>query len=884
MTSAEIRDKFFVFFEQNGHERVSSSSLVPHDDPTLLFTNAGMVQFKDYFLQKRKPRFLRAVTSQKCVRAGGKHNDLENVGRTARHHTFFEMLGNFSFGDYFKEDAIIFAWDFLTKELELTADKLYITVFDDDDEAYAIWQHTVGLPEERIIRMGEEDNFWSMGDVGPCGPCSEILYDQGESVGCGKAGCKPGCDCDRYLEIWNLVFMQYEKFAGGETVPLQKKCVDTGMGLERVSAVMQGVKNNFDCDLFAGVHDFLLDATRDDGRAWDWKDERVSFRVIEDHSRAIAFLINDAVVPSNEDRGYVLRKIIRRAARHARKIGFSAPVLYKSVGVVIDSMRLIYPELEENRAYIVSSTLKEEERFSKTLDFGMIILKDLIAKTKKDGQSLLPGADVFKLYDTYGFPKDLTDEVATESGLSIDHAGFEEEMRKQRESSGAVGVIEQVPQVYLDFDASSGNSGFCGYARTEGGGHVALLVKDGKKVSEFKEGDSGEVVVNSTVFYPESGGQVGDSGYLDCCGMGGKLVVINTKRLTENAIVHYVEVVSGSVREGEKVALHVDREKRQAVASNHTATHILQWALREVLGDHVKQAGSLVSPEKLRFDFSHFDRMTEREVERVEDLVNARIIADDAVSTMEMGVDAAIAEGATALFGEKYGENVRVVSVGTYSKELCGGTHVDSTGRLGYFAITSEGGISAGHRRIEACTAVEAHKYIKTLRKTLKETAASLKTGVPKLPAKVEQLIASQKSCEKELEKLHSKMAALMVDGIIARKEMLCDVPVIIAKLERVDVKKMRVIADCIRDRLQNAVIAVASSEGGNGVLLVSVTGGLLPKVHAGNIVKASVAAVGGKGGGRPNFAQGGGIPADKLDDVLDAARKSIRDMLSCAV
>jgi len=884
MTASEIRNKFFEFFERNGHERVTSSSLVPHDDPTLLFTNAGMVQFKDYFLQKRKPRFLRAVTSQKCVRAGGKHNDLENVGRTARHHTFFEMLGNFSFGDYFKEDAIIFAWDFLTKELELPAEKLYITVFNDDDEAYGIWQHTVGLPEDRILRLGEEDNFWSMGDVGPCGPCSEILYDQGESIGCGKAGCKPGCDCDRYLEIWNLVFMQYEKFVGGECVPLKKKCVDTGMGLERITAVMQGVKNNFDCDLFSGVHDFLIAASHDDGRKWDWKDERVSFRVVEDHSRAIAFLVNDGVVPSNEDRGYVLRKIIRRAARHARKIGFTAPVLYKSVGVVIDSMRDVYSELEENRAYIVSSTLKEEERFSKTLDFGMVILKDLIARTKKNGQSLLPGADVFKLYDTYGFPKDLTEEVAVEGGLSIDHDGFEKEMKKQRASSGAVGVIEQVPQVYLDFGASSGTSDFCGYVRTEGGGHVALLVKDDKKVSELREGDRGEVVVNSTVFYPESGGQVGDVGYLECCGFAGKLAVNNTKRLTENAIVHYVEVVSGSVRDGEKVVLHVDREKRQAVASNHTATHILQWALREVLGDHVKQAGSLVSPERLRFDFSHFDRMTEREVERVEDLVNARIIADESVNTVEMSVDTAIAGGATALFGEKYGENVRVVSVGTYSKELCGGTHADSTGRLGYFVITSEGGISAGHRRIEACTAVEAHKYIKTVRNTLKETAACLKTGIFKIPAKVEQLIAQYKSCEKELEKLHSKTATLMVDGILARKEMVCDVPVVIAKLERMEVKKMRVVADCLKDRLKSAVIALVSSTGDSGVLLVSVTDSLLPKLHAGNIVKASVAAVGGKGGGRPNFAQGGGVPVEQLDRVLDVARKSILDMLSCAV
>jgi len=879
MTACKIREKFFTFFENNGHKRVPSSPLVPQGDPTLLFTNAGMVQFKDYFLQKRIAPFSRVVSSQKCVRAGGKHNDLENVGRTARHHTFFEMLGNFSFGDYFKEGAILLAWEFLTKEMGLDPDKLYITVFRDDDEACEIWQKTIGVPTDKISRMDEESNFWSMGDLGPCGPCSEILYDQGDEIGCGKESCVPGCECDRYLEIWNLVFMQYERVEGGELVPLKKKCVDTGMGLERITAVVEGVKTNFDCDLFSGIHEFLVE----NSSVENWRDEDVSFRVIEDHSRAIAFLINDGVIPSNEERGYVLRKILRRAARHARKIGFKSPILFKSVGVIIDEMRDIYPELEENRNYIISSTLREEERFRKTLDFGMGILQDLIRDAQGKEDKKMPGKDVFKLYDTYGFPKDLTEEIAAESAISLDHAGFEEEMKKQRDAarSSRTGEIERVPEVYIDLTNSGVNSKFGGYdyQKIEKKANALVLIKDGKRVKELLRGEKGDVILDKTAFYAESGGQTGDTGVIKSEN-GTKLSVIDTQKITEKIIAHKVKVLDGSLKESSEVEQCIDIERRKAVAANHTATHILQWALKEVLGDHIKQAGSLVTPSRMRFDFSHFSAVTDKEIEHIENIVNSKIMDDEAVKTKEMAVDEAIDSGATALFGEKYGEEVRVVSVGGYSKELCGGTHAKSTGTLGYFVIVSEGGISAGHRRIEAYTGTEAHNYVKNIRKNLKDSCHIVKSGISDLPAKLEQMISMQKNSEKEVEKLQTKLANLMVDGILAGKETVNGLSVIIAKVEPMEVKNMRIIIDRLKEKLKSGVILLGSPVKGNGLLLAAVTDDLTPKIHAGKIIKQASTAVGGKGGGKPTFAQGGGISASRLDDSLEEARKAVSSML----
>ncbi len=888
MTASEIRDRFIKFFEKNDHTHIKSSGLVPEGDPTLLFTNAGMVQFKDYFLQRRKAPYLRAVTSQKCVRAGGKHNDLENVGFTARHHTFFEMLGNFSFGDYFKEEAIRFAWEFLTKELALDEKRLHVTVFYKDDEAYEIWKDKLNIPEQRISRLYEEDNFWSMGDLGPCGPCSEILYDQGEGIGCCKKDCVVGCDCDRYLEIWNLVFMEYEKLENGDTVPLEKKCIDTGMGLERVSAVKQGVKTNFECDLFLPIRSFLQDAALECG-CDELEKVATSFRVIEDHSRAIAFLINDGVIPSNEDRGYVLRKIIRRAARHARNIGFVSPILNRSVGVVIDIMKDVFPDLVSNRDYIVSTTLSEEMRFSQTLHFGMGLLSDMIAKAKKEKRDTLSGESVFRLYDTYGFPRDITEDVARENNLGVDGAGFDAEMKKQRQSAknSASMAMDKIPSVYIDAAASGMKTVFSGYdyIRLHRSGETfrakaCLLVVGERQAEEIAPGAAGEIVLEETVFYAEGGGQLGDTGYVEADN-GARALVLGTTRVTENIIVHRVKVVSDlPLKKDSTLCQYPDIEKREATAANHTATHLLHWALKEVLGDHVKQAGSLVSNSRFRFDFSHFTAMTEDELCKVEEVVNAKIRLNDAVRTDELDIDSAIKSGAIAMFGEKYGQNVRVVSVDGYSKELCGGTHVAATGSIGYFAITSEGGISAGHRRVEGCTGIEAHNYIRNLRETLKESSGLAKCSILDLPAKIGQMLSQQKKYEKELEKLQARSANSLVDGIVAKKEDIAGFNVIVEKLESTDVKNMRVIIDRLKEKLGSGVFVLGSSAGKNGLLVGAVTDDLTQRLHAGNIIKEASIAAGGKGGGKAVFAQGGGISADKVDISLLTAKNVISSII----
>ncbi|HYS43673.1 MAG TPA: alanine--tRNA ligase, partial [Geobacteraceae bacterium] len=714
MTGKEIRARFLKYFADRGHTIVASSSLIPHNDPTLLFTNAGMNQFKDCFLGMEKRDYVRACSSQKCVRAGGKHNDLENVGRTARHHTFFEMLGNFSFGDYFKKEAIAFAWEFLTEELKLDKEKLYVTVYQDDDEAADIWHNQEGVPRERIYRFGEKDNFWSMGDTGPCGPCTEIFWDNGPEVGCGSPDCAVGCDCDRYMEIWNNVFMQFDREASGKLTPLPKPAVDTGMGLERISTVMQGMKTNYDTDLFQGI---IRHIERLSGKAYRDNDrDDVSMRVIADHARATTFLICDGALPSNEGRGYVLRRIMRRAARHAKMLGFAEPMLYRAVDAVNEMMADAYPELIERESYIKKVILAEEERFIETLDNGLRILNEEMALLRQAGRTVIPGGTLFKLYDTFGFPTDLTGDIVAGEGFTIDEAGFEVCMERQREQarehwkgSGEEGIAA----IHKTLHSRGLRSRFVGYDEQTAYAPIVAILKNGVEVSEAQAGDEVEVITEITPFYGESGGQAGDTG---CISTGSAhLRVTATLRPFLDLIVHLATVTEGTIAVGEAADLTVAVGERNATARNHTATHLLQSALREVLGDHIKQAGSLVTPDRLRFDFTHFSAMTPEEIRRVEDLVNGHIMANDDVHAREMAVQEAMESGATALFGEKYGDRVRVVRVGAVSSELCGGTHVHAAGDIGFFKIVTETGIAAGVRRIEALTGSGALAFVRQL-------------------------------------------------------------------------------------------------------------------------------------------------------------------------
>ncbi len=686
----EIRQLFLDYFARKGHTIVPSSSLVPADDPTLLFTNAGMVQFKKVFLGQEERPYKRAASCQKCVRAGGKHNDLENVGYTARHHTFFEMLGNFSFGDYFKEEAIAYAWEFLTKELELPVERLYVTVYKDDDEAFALWQKIAGLPAERIVRLGEADNFWAMGDTGPCGPCSEIIFDQGPEVGCGRPDCRVGCDCDRYLELWNLVFMQYERDEEGRLSPLPRPCIDTGMGLERITATLQGVKTNFDSDLFAGLM-AKISALTGLHYGQDQKND-VAFRVIADHSRAAAFLIADGVLPSNEGRGYVLRRIIRRAVRFGRSLGLERPFLYETAHVVVEEMGETYPELIRAAQTIEKILVLEEEKFRETLERGLALLEEELKKLAQKGERVIPGEFIFKLYDTYGFPYDIVRDVALERGFSLDMAGFEREMAKQRERSRKAwrGELAKAPKVFLSLLEKGLGKEFVGYETTEAEAEVLALARGQEEVQALSSGEEGEAVFSKTPFYGEAGGQVGDTGLV--LAPGGQAEVVDTYRLGE-LFVHKLKVKEGVLRKGDPVKLSVFSSRRAAIARHHTATHLLHAALRRLLGDHVHQAGSLVAPDRLRFDFTHFEPLTMEEIFALEDLINARIRDNLPVEVKLMSYKEAVDQGAMALFGEKYGEKVRVIRIGNFSMELCGGTHVHRTGDIGYFKIIAESSV-----------------------------------------------------------------------------------------------------------------------------------------------------------------------------------------------
>jgi alanyl-tRNA synthetase len=864
MTSNELRQAFLEFFRDNDHEIVASSPLVPGNDPTLLFTNAGMVQFKDVFLGDDKRSYVRATSSQRCVRAGGKHNDLENVGYTTRHHTFFEMLGNFSFGDYFKREAIQYGWDFLTGTLGLAPEKLWITVFEDDDEAADIWLNEIKIDPERFSRLDAKDNFWAMGDTGPCGPCSEIFYDHGAEVAGGPPG-SPDEDGDRYVEIWNLVFMQFDRAADGEMVPLPKPSVDTGMGLERIAAVMQGVHSNYDIDLFAHLIQAIAEVlgVKKDGSS--------SLNVIADHIRACSFLIVDGVLPGNEGRGYVLRRIIRRAIRHGKKLGTDDLFFYKLVAPLAREMGEAYPELLKAQAHVEKVLKKEEQRFAETLDQGCEILEAAIADLK--GKQI-PGEVVFKLYDTYGFPVDLTADIARERDLTVDEEGFENAMEQQRDRARAASKFAASGGESLKTDAETA---FLGYDGTEAASKIVALYKDGKPIDALSVGEEGAVILSSTPFYAESGGQIGDTGILVA---DGKLFNVADTQKSGKANVHFGAVEQGELKVGDSIEAVVDADRRQAIRLNHTATHLMHAALRQVLGDHVTQKGSLVAADRLRFDFSHYEGVTAEQIELIEDLVNGEIRNNTSVDTNLMSYDEAIESGAMALFGEKYGDKVRVLRLGDFSVELCGGTHVVRTGDIGVFKISSEGGVASGIRRIEAVTGKGAMKWIDTNQQVLGNLAGMLRSQPDQAAAKVEQLLKRSKDLEKEL--AAAKQALITGAGTDHTDSVreIAGIKVLAIRMDGADAKTLRDAVDKFKDKLQSAVVVLGSVDGGKVHLAAGVTKDNVGKIKAGDLIKPVAQQVGGKGGGRPDFAQAGGTDAAALDQALDSVAAWVAEQL----
>ncbi len=863
MKSAEIREAFLSFFEEKGHTRVASSSLIPNNDPTLLFTNAGMNQFKDCFLGLEKRAYTRAATSQKCVRAGGKHNDLENVGYTARHHTFFEMLGNFSFGDYFKRDAIHFAWEFLTGEkwLKLPKEKLWVTVYATDDEAYDIWTKEVGVPAERMIRIGDNkgapyasDNFWTMGDTGPCGPCTEIFYDHGADIWGGPPG-SPEEDGDRYIEIWNNVFMQFNRTADGVLHPLPAPSVDTGMGLERISAVLQHVNSNYEIDLFQSLLNASAQAIgcANNGDA--------SLKVVADHIRSCSFLIADGVTPSNEGRGYVLRRIIRRACRHGNKLGAKGSFFHKIVAALASEMGEAFPELKQQQAHIERVLKTEEEQFAKTLEQGLKILEQDLAELSG---TVIPGEVIFKLYDTYGFPMDLTGDIARERELTLDEAGFEREMEAQRvraRSASSFGV-DYNSLVKVDADTR-----FLGYGATVASGELLVLLRDGQSVDTLNEGEEGVVVLDQTPFYAESGGQIGDCGFLE--GPGVRFDVRDTTKVG-GAWLHHGLVSKGSLSVGATINAEVDASVRTATGLNHSATHLLHAALRQVLGEHVQQKGSLVDSQRLRFDFSHFEAIKPEQLKELEEIVNREVRRNTPVQTEEMDIESAKAKGAMALFGEKYGDSVRVLTMGDgFSVELCGGIHANRTGDIGVFKIVSEGGVAAGVRRIEAVTGAAAFTYLNGAEEQLKEAASLVKGSRDNLLDKLSAVLDRNRQLEKELEQLKAKAASAAGSDLAGSAVDIKGVKTLGARIDGLDGKGLLALVDQLKNKLGSAVILLGGVQDDKVVLVAGVTQDLTAKLKAGDLMKQAAAAVGGKGGGRPDMAQGGGVDAAALDGAL---------------
>ncbi len=865
MRSSEIREAFLAYFEKNGHTRVRSASLVPESDPTLFFTNAGMVPFKDTFTGMEKRPYIRACSSQKCMRVSGKHNDLENVGHTPRHHTFFEMLGNFSFGDYFKKEAIEFGWKFLTEEMGLDPERMYITVFREDDEAAELWKAYV--PENRIFRLDEKDNFWSMGDTGPCGPCAEIHWDFGE----GDVT-EADFDTDRFMEIWNLVFMQYDRTSSGEMKPLAAPSIDTGMGLERLTAIMNGVQSSWETDLFIPLIEKA--ALVCDVRVGESKETDVALRVIADHIRSSVFLIGDGVIPSNEGRGYVLRRILRRAIRYGKRLGRDEPFLAQIAHVVVDEMGSAYPALVTHQHFIEKVIAAEDERFYQTLDNGLELLMNGMERAKK---KVIPGDIAFRLYDTYGFPLDVTEIIAAENGFKVDVNGFNEHMEKQRErarSSWKGSGEEAVEIIFKEMVGDGMKSDFIGYSETSAEVDVLAVILDGKRVKQVAEGVDVEFVTNATPFYGESGGQVGDSGMALADGL--EIEIVDTKKPLPDFTMHVGKVRKGTLSEGARLTLAIDADARNDLCSNHTATHLLHRALRDVLGEHVKQAGSLVEPDRLRFDFSHFQALTREEIIEVERLVNGVVRKNYPVITLEISYDEAVEQGAVALFGEKYGDRVRMIDISGHSRELCGGTHVLATGEIGIFKIVSESSVAAGVRRIEAVTGRGVESYIDDIEAQRSEIARIVKVQPSEVVDRVRRLADQVLKLEKDLRKAISGAASGKMSDLMSEVQDVDGVKVLAARVEASDRKMLGELAEKYRDKLGESVVVIASEIEEKVVIIAAVSKTLTPAIHAGKIVKAISELVGGRGGGRPDFAQGGGNDVSKLDAALTSVSKML--------
>ena len=879
MTGNELRAKYLEYFQKNGHTVIESSSLVPADDPTLLFTNAGMVQFKTVFMGEDKRDYIRATTSQRCVRAGGKHNDLENVGYTARHHTFFEMLGNFSFGDYFKEEAIRYAWDFLTKELQLPKEKLWVTIYEDDDEAHSLWEKVEGLLDGRIVRMGEKDNFWAMGDTGPCGPCSEIHIDQGAEAGCGKPDCALGCDCDRFLELWNLVFMQFNRAEDGTMTRLPKPSIDTGMGLERVAAVLQGKRNNYDSDLFTPILSCLEQLS---GRSYGKKrEDNIAMRVIADHARATAFLVADGVLPSNEGRGYVLRRIMRRAVRYGKNLGLDRPFLDTVTSAVVGSMEHAYPHLRGAKELLKKVVNNEEERFRETLENGLVLLDQEISRMIEKNEKIIAGDFIFKLYDTFGFPVDIVRDISFERKVGFDETGFIQAMDRQRAQSRAsqkgegIRLRDEGVKKLLE---SGKKTDFAGYEKLEVETIAdTLLDSTGNEIDTLTLGGSGRLFTPVTPFYAESGGQVGDVGTVSW--QGGQAVVLST--FAEGALIfHEIKVEEGTLASGQQIRLRVRESLRAETAANHTSTHLLQAAMKHVLGDHIKQAGSLVGPQRLRFDFTHFSPVSTEEITAIERLINGQIRENLPVNTRILARQEAINEGATALFGEKYGDSVRVISVGEFSKELCGGTHVRATGDIGLFKILSESGIASGVRRIEALAGRAAFEYVQTLSRREAEIADLLNAPVEEIATKIRSLLSSQKNMEKQIADLSTRLASSDLDEVLKGAVIVAGIRVIAAEIPLDSAKTLREVGDKIRDSLDSGVAVLGGVVNDKVALLAIVTKDLTKKISAGDLVGRVATIVGGKGGGRADMAQAGGTMVDKLGEAIRSVRTHVAEIL----
>ena len=860
MTGAAIRAAFLSYFERHGHKVLPGSSLVPGNDPSLLFTNAGMVQFKEYFLGLASADWKRAATAQRCLRVSGKHNDLENVGYTARHHTLFEMLGNFSFGDYFKKDAIFFGWDFLTREMGLDGERMTVSVFREDDEAYDIWHQTMGLPASRIARFDEKDNFWAMGPTGPCGPCSEIIYDQGEGTGCGRPSCAVGCDCDRFLEIWNLVFMQFNQDGSGARTPLPKPSIDTGMGLERLAAVVQGVKSNYDSDLFRGIIAEIEGVSGIEYGRSPLQD--AATRVIADHARATAFLIADGVLPANEGRGYVLRRIMRRALRHGKKLGLDRPFLHRVAAAVVREFSSAYPDLGRSASYIDTVSLHEEKRFLETLDAGLRMVEEEFARIGKAGVKVFAGSVAFKLYDTFGFPVDLTADLCRERGVSLDTEGFEAEMERQRAQSREawigdhVGVSDDV-RVKLVQDQEGISVEFVGYDRLEAGARVVALFRDGKRIMSAAEGEEVDFVTDVTPFYGEAGGQVGDVG--EGTGDAFRLEITDARRPAADLVILRAKVVEGTVGEGMTVDLRVDAALRRRTQANHTATHLLQAALRKIVGPHVKQAGSYVGPDKLRFDFTHFEAVPDDALREVEDFANDAVFSDRPVSWELLPYQEAIERGAMAFFGEKYADVVRMVTVPGVSRELCGGTHVRRTGEIALFRIVSEGALAAGVRRIEALTGPEAFRHLREDADRIHRIARDLKVSPADAASRVGKLQAQVRALEKDVQEARRRAARDLVGEVLAKAREVKGVRVVEAGLEPMDPAALRELADAVKGRLKSGLLLLGTVEEGRCHLVAGVTPDLASAYSASDIVKNAARFVGGGGGGRRDMAQAGG-------------------------